>query len=259
MSVSGGQAGGLDARVGAYVVRLDGEAGQQFAVTEAGLLIGRRSDLAAEPPDIALRAGGTASRRHARIFVEGGRCWVEDLGSKNGTFVAGQRIEGRRVLESGERITIGDQQLVVLLDDEPARRAAPAADEHQVENAPAPAREEAKPRDWAPPRPRRDGRTRLQSLVEFDSAPPEVAAPAPTPVAYTGAPLRLGRSADNEMVLGDPNVSRHHAVIEPGPSGPLLRDLESRNGTRLNGERIADAAPLLPGAEIAIGPFRLTF
>ncbi|HZU39663.1 MAG TPA: ATP-binding cassette domain-containing protein, partial [Solirubrobacteraceae bacterium] len=60
-------------------------------------------------------------------------------------------------------------------------------------------------------------------------------------------------------VLGDPNVSRHHAVIEPGPSGPLLRDLESRNGTRLNGERIADAAPLLPGAEIAIGPFRLTF
>lgn len=50
---------------------------------------------------------GGASRTHARVYeTEEGRYVIEDLGSKNGTFVGGQRIE-RAELSSGDRIQLG--------------------------------------------------------------------------------------------------------------------------------------------------------
>ncbi|HET7292165.1 MAG TPA: FHA domain-containing protein [Vicinamibacteria bacterium] len=49
----------------------------------------------------------TVSRRHARILVEGGRAILEDLGSKNGTFVRGQRISAPTTLANGDVIRLG--------------------------------------------------------------------------------------------------------------------------------------------------------
>ncbi|MDH5675791.1 MAG: sigma 54-interacting transcriptional regulator [Myxococcales bacterium] len=46
------------------------------------------------------------SRQHARFEFEGGKLWVEDLGSKNGTWIAGQRVE-RRQLRPGEVVHMG--------------------------------------------------------------------------------------------------------------------------------------------------------
>lgn len=54
----------------------------------------------------------SVSRRHARIRVEGGQAILEDLGSKNGTFVGGERIAGAQELKGGERIAIGPAVLV---------------------------------------------------------------------------------------------------------------------------------------------------
>ena len=48
------------------------------------------------------------SRRHARIVISGGRATIEDLGSKNGTFVGDQRLTAPRVLEDGMQIRVGD-------------------------------------------------------------------------------------------------------------------------------------------------------
>jgi hypothetical protein len=48
-------------------------------------------------------AGGP-SRRHARLSVIGNRVWLEDLGSKNGTFVNGRRIAFRTALRSGDSV-----------------------------------------------------------------------------------------------------------------------------------------------------------
>jgi serine phosphatase RsbU (regulator of sigma subunit) len=47
------------------------------------------------------------SRRHARLFVEGGGYAIEDLGSGNGTFVNGQKIEGPTQLKPQDRIKLG--------------------------------------------------------------------------------------------------------------------------------------------------------
>jgi predicted component of type VI protein secretion system len=56
------------------------------------------------------------SRRHARFSRQKGDVWVEDLGSLVGTFVNGDRIQGRRRLRPGDIVQIGDYDLAVLQD-----------------------------------------------------------------------------------------------------------------------------------------------
>jgi DNA-binding winged helix-turn-helix (wHTH) protein len=51
------------------------------------------------------------SRRHARVVVSGATAVIEDLESKNGTFVRGVRISAPRELEAGDRIRIGEFSL----------------------------------------------------------------------------------------------------------------------------------------------------
>jgi DNA-binding winged helix-turn-helix (wHTH) protein len=53
------------------------------------------------------------SRYHARIRVRGNLLSVEDLGSKNGTLVNGERVIGTRELQSGDTIDVGGELLVV--------------------------------------------------------------------------------------------------------------------------------------------------
>jgi hypothetical protein len=69
---------------------------------------------------------------------------------------------------------------------------------------------------------------------------------------------RLGRAPDNEIVLRDSQVSRHHAVITFSNSGYTITDLGSANGTWVNGVRIAQPCQLRPGDAIVLGANRLT-
>jgi hypothetical protein len=52
------------------------------------------------------------SREHAKIAVEGERVVVRDLGSRNGVKVNGQQVQGEQVLNDGDRIRIGNQEVV---------------------------------------------------------------------------------------------------------------------------------------------------
>jgi DNA-binding winged helix-turn-helix (wHTH) protein len=57
----------------------------------------------------------TVSRRHARIAVAQGACTIEDLGSKNGTWVGEQRVEGNPVpLRHGDIVKVGRVELIYL-------------------------------------------------------------------------------------------------------------------------------------------------
>ena len=53
------------------------------------------------------------SRRHAVIRIAGARATIEDLGSKNGTFVGDQRVDGSRSIGDGDVITVGSVKLTV--------------------------------------------------------------------------------------------------------------------------------------------------
>ena len=63
----------------------------------------------------------------------------------------------------------------------------------------------------------------------------------------------LGRATNAEVRLGDDGVSRHHARLRLETDGPYIEDLESRNGTYVNGTKIDSACKLADGDKIQIG------
>jgi DNA-binding winged helix-turn-helix (wHTH) protein len=75
---------------------------REFRLTEGEHVIGR--DPAA---DVSLDST-VISRRHARVLIADGRATVEDLGSKNGTFVGDQRLAAPWTLKDGDQLRIGD-------------------------------------------------------------------------------------------------------------------------------------------------------
>lgn len=80
-------------------------------------------------------------------------------------------------------------------------------------------------------------------------------------------PLRVGRALDNDLVIDDPFVAPHHALIAPGADGTLaVQVLESRNGVRIEGAGArkrqhvaAGQSAVLPagGARLELGATRL--
>lgn len=75
------------------------------------------------------------------------------------------------------------------------------------------------------------------------------------------APLTIGRGSDADGQVIDDNVSRRHARFEWDTQARLHRvvDLESRNGVRVNGQKVEGSALLKDGDEIEIGGTKIRF
>jgi phosphoserine phosphatase RsbU/P len=71
--------------------------------------------------------------------------------------------------------------------------------------------------------------------------------------------VTIGRSRDCDIFLPDQWLSRHHAEIRRRGPSAFLADLRSKNGTLLNGERVAAERELRHGDVISLGEHRLTF
>jgi hypothetical protein len=71
-------------------------------------------------------------------------------------------------------------------------------------------------------------------------------------VQMTGAPMRIGRAPECELVLKDNRVSRRHARLAPRDGVLILTDLGSTNGTRVNGHRVTELV-LGAGDRVQIG------
>jgi pSer/pThr/pTyr-binding forkhead associated (FHA) protein len=67
-----------------------------------------------------------------------------------------------------------------------------------------------------------------------------------------GDAVTIGRAPSNDIVIDHPTVSAQHARLTKSPSGYRIKDLESTNGTQINGVSISDAQ-LKNGAEIRFG------
>ncbi|WP_375490707.1 FtsK/SpoIIIE domain-containing protein [uncultured Jatrophihabitans sp.] len=73
-------------------------------------------------------------------------------------------------------------------------------------------------------------------------------------VAVTRGRLLLGRAPDCDVVVADPDASRHHAVLDIGSSAISLRDCGSTNGTRVDGCPVPPGgSEVVPGQVIRIG------
>jgi pSer/pThr/pTyr-binding forkhead associated (FHA) protein len=92
--------------------RNDGER-RSFSISREMTVIGRRQDC-----DLMIPLG-EISRKHCRIIREGDTLRLEDLGSSNGTFHNGKRIQ-ETVLEAGDTIQVGPVTFVLQVDGVPA-------------------------------------------------------------------------------------------------------------------------------------------
>jgi DNA-binding response OmpR family regulator len=70
----------------------------------------------------------------------------------------------------------------------------------------------------------------------------------------------IGRWDDNDVTIPDRWISRHHAEIQRQGTRYILIDLDSKNGTYLNGQRVTQPVALEDGDEIQVAPrYQLTF
>lgn len=80
--------------------------GDEFSVDSAPLTVGRGSQ-----NDVAIDGDEFASARHVRFEPRRDGVWVHDLGSTNGTYVNGVRIDGARRLAPGDVVRVGETDL----------------------------------------------------------------------------------------------------------------------------------------------------
>jgi pSer/pThr/pTyr-binding forkhead associated (FHA) protein len=254
---AGGKATG---NTGGRVVSLTD--GREYAITGATLVFGREAGC-----DVVV-TGKDVSRRHAEIMSTAKGYVVVDS-STNGTFVNEARIEGQRVLMRADVIRIGDEQFRFYADAAPAAVPPPVG---PAANSP----QAAPPAPSAPATPSGAGQ-RLQNTSFGMSAAPRPPASAPAaPAAFgnllfrTGAMkgqryqikapiINIGRAEYNDLNISDESVSTSHAKLQRREGVWMLVDLDSTNGTFVDGERVQGEAPLAPGAVVRFGDVQLVF
>src|SRR6266850_3281016 len=176
---------------------------------------------------------------------------VEDAGSRNGTFVNGERVE-RRALEHGDRVRLGQRLELEYREDDAGtqgrgddrgRRASGSSrnDDDDRDEAPAWADSDA---DVAvdvdasragDAKRRRGGGAGWLRERRFLLLPADGDQPA-TPIR--SAVTTVGRDANAGVRLEDDSVSRMHARLDRDGGALRVTDLKSRNGVHVNDERV---------------------
>lgn len=184
--------------------------------------LGQVLQIGRDPSNDLVLSRGPVSRHHACIVAQSGQYYVRDLESTNGTYVNNQRLAAHTpyLLNPGDVIRIGDE--------------AGNSIGLEFKRAEAETKEEG-------PRPA-PGTVRLTPLQTEQQQ------------TFT-----LGRAVENDLTLPHPAVSRRHAEIRNTPQGAQIFDLNSQNGTFVNGRRISQAQPLQIGDIIHIGPFKVVY
>jgi pSer/pThr/pTyr-binding forkhead associated (FHA) protein len=203
----------------------------------ASLILGREAGA-----DIPLPFN-TVSARHARLSRAGEAWSLADVGSANGTFLDERRLRAGepRPLRPGESFRLAD---VTVAFEGPAEAAAGAV---APESTATLAR-------------------RLVSDLFGSCRPAEVARVVVTGgpdegralvLAEVGRPYQVGRAPGCALVLADDDVSREHASFERRWDGVEVRDLGSKNGVEVDGDRIDEVARLRDGQTVVVGSTRL--
>jgi hypothetical protein len=211
--------------------------------------IGRTSD-----NEVVLHAHGV-SRRHARIFTRGGRYFVADLGSANGTLFNGKPVprDREQELRGGDRLSIGSVEFVfapvapLLAPDatQPvdaatlARALAPAPDATQPVDAATLARALAPASDATQPV---DAATLARALAPASEATRLVASPGRKP--RSSARITRARTEQEMRAIEEEDTGRHRTVTELE-----LAAAPAAQGAATLAEMPAVPAPLAQGTE----------
>jgi pSer/pThr/pTyr-binding forkhead associated (FHA) protein len=108
-----------------YLLKKEGNA-KPFQLPSDVTLIGRRQDC-----DLCIPLS-VVSRKHCELNMDQNRLMIRDLGSRNGTFVNGQKVEEAR-LNPGDQIQLGPVTFIVQIDGLPEQIAGIKPIEHKQE------------------------------------------------------------------------------------------------------------------------------
>ena len=216
--------------------------GREYLITGASLVFGREAGC-----DVVV-AGKDVSRRHAEI-VHTPRGYLVVDSSTNGTFVNEEQVQGQRILARTDVIRIGEEQFRFYAEAAPltpssalppGSAVSPEQLKHTVHGIEA----------VVPPR---ASGAAFASFLARSGGLMGQRLPVKTPV------VNLGRADYNDIVLPDPSVSTSHAKLQRREGVWVLVDLDSTNGTFVDGERVRGEAPLAPGATVRLGDVQLLF
>ncbi|MET9658804.1 FHA domain-containing protein [Streptomyces sp. NPDC006510] len=232
------------------------------------------------------------SWRHATISW-GGRSWfIEDHGSTNGTYAQGSRVQQLEIgpgsvvhlgnATDGPRLSLTAAAGADVYSGQGAgAQQAPAPQPQQGgagwpgQQAPAPQQPQ---QGWPQQAPQGPPQQPVQPQVPQQQgmartpgaggpggaagAPPVYGDRSPTTFHQLdlGRVMRIGRALENELVVSDLQVSRHHAEFHATPDGRFeIRDLGSHNGTYVNGQPLSKSGSALIGPNDIVGVGHSTF
>jgi pSer/pThr/pTyr-binding forkhead associated (FHA) protein len=179
------------------------------------------------------------SARHARVFREAGGYRVEDLGSVNGTMLGSRRLTAHQPLPLAPGEVLDCAGVQIRFDGELPEPGLPPSQEgtetlarrlvHDVFAA-------------CPP-----GESVRLVGVSGPGAGCELA------LFASERDLLVGRGDNCDLVLPDEEVSREHAAFQRGAAGVTVRDLQSKNGVEVQGQRLVGSRRLRDGDLVRIG------
>lgn len=177
------------------------------------------------------------SAHHCRLTRTAVGWSLEDLRSSNGTFVNRVRVVDPLAVSQQDRITLGQSVEMPWPGSVPAQKL----------------------RGNKPPGIAAEHETSALQDVSVNSATRSVRPAnhvADVTVAIRGGATVLGRDPKCDHVLDYPMVSWRHARIERDGASLFVEDLNSSNGTFVNGERICERTVVNPGDVVGLGSYR---
>nr|WP_202539144.1 FHA domain-containing protein [Streptomyces sp. SID8379] len=236
------------------------------------------------------------SWRHATISW-GGRSWaIEDHGSTNGTFVQGQRIHQMEIgpgssvhlgnSTDGPRLNVqGSAQAAAVSAQAGQTAQAGQASPHQAQQQAAGLTQQPPPQQyqqqpgWSQQAPQQQPQHQQPQQQQWQQPSVQKVPQQQGPGGVAGAPpvygdrspttfhqlalgrvMRIGRALENELVVSDLQVSRHHAEFHATPDGRFeIHDLGSHNGTYVNGQPIPKSGRALLGPNDIVGVGHSTY
>ncbi|MGI9287567.1 MAG: FHA domain-containing protein [Pseudomonadales bacterium] len=225
----------------------------QFYVLQPKTVIGRSSEC-----DLTIDSD-LLSRRHAEISIENGQLRIVDLGSSNGTFLNGVKIEDATA-GPGDELRFDKQTFIIV-----GPSNVPLLENvEESENTVMRAQVEDNTVIGAPQDPNATLVMTMQDHATELIATPQVPASLIEQTNFLQEPriklvglyCQIGRGQDNDIVLSDSSVSKQHAQLAFNNEQWVITDLNSSNGVLVNDQRVDDAI-LQNGDKLKLG--RLEF
>lgn len=215
------------------------------------------------------------SWRHATISWNGRGWAIEDHGSTNGTYVHGARVQ-QTELVPGTPVHLGNATDGPRLNLSPAQAQQPAYQAPAQQQAyQAQAQAQAPAQQQPPQQPAWDQQPQQQQpyvpqqqgggagMPAQQAAAPGYSSDHRSPTTFhqiaVGRVMRIGRALENELVVSDLQVSRHHAEFRSTGGRFEIHDLGSHNGTYVNGQPLPKSGTALLGPNDIVGVGHSTF